>query len=78
MNVLQEFDADGQLVRERPIGQGETIRFSLGQGHSYTITPPAGYQLNGHLTGCRCGECRPDLYVASAWVPSYDPWKAAT
>ena len=78
MNILTIRDATGRLVSERPVPEG-TIVFTwphpvLGPEVSVTIAPPPGYQLNGHRIDCRCGTCRPDLYITSAWVPSYDPW----
>jgi hypothetical protein len=62
MNVLKEYDADGQLVRERPVGVGEVVDFSVPSDHRWSLEPEPGFQLNGHRVDCRCAACRPDIW----------------
>lgn len=75
MNILTVRDNTGQVVRsELTDGMGRIeVGHLLRDGSTVTLMAMAGYQLNGHRSDCRCGTCRPDLYVTSAWVPTYDP-----
>lgn len=75
MNVLTVRDNTGQVVRSElcdGLGRIEVGRLLWGGG-TVTLMAMPGYQLNGHRFDCRCGTCRPDLYVTSTWMPNHDP-----